>query len=130
MFEKYVAHVSNDSDCSNLARFRTSYHKLLIEHGRHGRYTTPKTPIAERLCKQCLMNAVEDESNVLLVCLKYAYHRTKITKHLNNNANFASQSYMSKFQWLLSTKNESVCKDIWTQDKVDFRTLEKLITLF
>ena len=26
------------------------------------RYTTPKTPIAERLCKQCVMNAVEDES--------------------------------------------------------------------
>ena len=48
MFEKYLTHVSNDSDRSNLARFRTSCHKLLIEYGR---YTTQKTPIAERLCK-------------------------------------------------------------------------------
>ena len=109
MFEKYLTHVSNDSDRSNLARFRTSCHKLLIEYGR---YTTPKTPIAERLCKQCVMNAVEDESHFLLVCPKYANHRIKITNHLNNNTNFASQSYMSKFQWLLSNEDKSVCKDI------------------
>ena len=109
MFEKYLTHVSNDSDRSNLARFRTSCHKLLIEYGR---YTTPKTPIAERLCKQCVMNAVEDESHFLLVCPKYANHRIKITNHLNNNTNFESQSYMSKFQWLLSNEDESVCKDI------------------
>ena len=31
----------------------------------------PKTPIAERLCTQCSMNAVEDESR-LMVCPKYA----------------------------------------------------------
>ena len=108
MFEKYLTHVSNDSDRNNLARLRTSCHKLLIEYGR---YTTPKTPIAESLCKQCVMNAVEDES-FLLVCQKYANHRIKITNHLNNNTNFASQSYMSKFQWLLSNEDESVCKDI------------------
>ena len=46
MFEKYLTHVSYDSDRSNLASFRTSYHKLLIEYGR---YTTPKTPVAESL---------------------------------------------------------------------------------
>ena len=56
------------------------------------------------------MNAVEDES-FLLVCPKYANHRIKITNHLNNNTNFASHSYMSKFQWLLSNEDESVCKD-------------------
>ena len=60
MFEKYLTHVSNDSDCSNFVRFRTSCHKLLIEYGR---YTTPKTHISERICKQCVMNAVEDESH-------------------------------------------------------------------
>ena len=49
MFEQYLTHVSYDLDRSNLARFRTSCHKLLIEYGR---YTTPKTPIAKRLCKQ------------------------------------------------------------------------------
>ena len=58
------------------------------------------------------MKAVEDESHFLLDCPKYANHRIKITNHLNNNTNFASQSYMSKFQWLLSNEDESVCKDI------------------
>ena len=58
MFEKYLTRVSNDSDRSNLARFRTSCLKLHIEYVR---YTTPKTPIAERLCTQCSLNAVEDE---------------------------------------------------------------------
>ena len=56
MFEKYLTHVSNDLDRSNLARFRTSCHKLLTAYGR---YTVPKTPIAERLCKQCVMNALK-----------------------------------------------------------------------
>ena len=60
MFEKYLTHVSHDSDCSNLARFRTSCHKLLIGYGR---YTTQKTPVAERLCKQCVMNAVVDKNH-------------------------------------------------------------------
>ena len=35
MFEKYLKHVSNPSDRSNLARFRTSSHKLRIEYGRY-----------------------------------------------------------------------------------------------
>ena len=55
VFEKYQTHISIASDRSNLARFRTSYHKLLTEYGR---YTTPKTPIAERLCKQCVLRVI------------------------------------------------------------------------
>ena len=109
VFEKYLRHVSNDAYHINLARFRTNCHKLFIEYGR---YTTPKTAIAERLCKQSVMNAVEDERHFLLVCPKYANHRIKTTNHLNSNTNFASQSNMSKLQWLMSNKDESICKDI------------------
>ena len=57
------------------------------------------------------MSAVEDES-FFLVCLKYANHRIKITYHLNNNTNFASQSNISKLQWLMSDEDKSICKDI------------------
>ena len=111
MFEKYSTHVSNDdSDHSNLACFRTSCHKLLMEYGR---YITSKTSTAERLCKQCSVNAVEDESHLywsVQSMLTAEDHRIKITQHLNNNKNFASQSYMSKFQWLLGNEGDSVCK--------------------
>ena len=60
IFEMYLIHISNDSDHSNFARFRTSCHKLLIEYGK---YTIPKTHIAERLCTQCSLNVVDDESH-------------------------------------------------------------------
>ena len=109
MFEKYLKHVSNPSDRSNLARFRTSSHKLRIEYGR---YTVPKTPIAERLCTQCSLNAVEDECHFLMICPKYVAQRARITKHLNSNKNIASQTYMSKFNWILSNEDPVICKDI------------------
>ena len=64
-------------------------------------------PIAERLCKQCLMNAVKDESHFF-----WSVHNMLITEHLNNNTIFASQYYMSKFHWLLSNECESVYKNI------------------
>ena len=108
-FEKYLKHVSNYSDRSNLARFRTSSHKLRIEYGR---YTIPKTPIAERLCTQCSLNAVEDEGHFLMTCPKYVSQRAQITKHLNSNKNIVSQTYMSKFNWLLSNEDPVICKDI------------------
>ena len=108
-FEKYLKHVSNSSDRSNLARFRTSSHKLRIEYGR---YTIPKTPIAERLCTQCSLNAVEDEGHFVMTCPKYVSQRAHITKHLNSNKNIVSQTYMSKFNWLLSNEDPVICKDI------------------
>ena len=79
MFEKYLTHVSNDLDRRNLARCRTSSHKLLIEYGR---YTTPKTPVAERTCAQCPLKAIEDERHVLMICPQYVSHRFLVTKHL------------------------------------------------
>ena len=108
MFEKYLTHVSNNSDRRHLARFRTSSHKLLTEYGR---YTTPKTPIADRICAQCPMEVTEDERYFLMICPKYVSHRFLVTKHLINNPSFACQSSMSKFIWLLGNENASVCND-------------------
>ena len=45
---------------SILTRFRISAHKLEIEIGR---YTTPKTPLENRLCKQCNSSEIEDEEH-------------------------------------------------------------------
>jgi len=63
-----------------LSRFRCSNHCLEIETGRR---TKPlKTPICERLCKQCSLGAVEDEDHFLLVCPAYEHIRDKFRHHL------------------------------------------------
>ena len=71
---------------------KKKYHIFAImrfqHHLEYGRYITPKTPIAERLCKQCSVNAVEDESHFywsVQSMLTAEDHRIKITQHLNNN---------------------------------------------
>ena len=58
---------------------------LTVEICKVGRYTVPKTPAMDRLCKVCSMNSVEDEAHFLLVCLKYTDLRNLlIGKHLSN----------------------------------------------
>ena len=61
------------------------------------------------------MNAVKDESHFY-----WSVQSMLITEHLNNNTNFASQYYMSKFQWLLSNERESVYKNIACLVKICF----------
>lgn len=110
MYEKYLSCVSNDSDRRNLSRFRTSSHRLQIEVGR---YTVPKTLAMDRLCKQCSMNSVEDETHFLMECPKYTDLRNLlIGKHLSNNVNMFSCSISLKFLWLMSNEDEHLCKDI------------------
>ena len=126
MFEKDLTHVSNDSDRSNLIRFRTSCHKLLIEYGR---YTTPKTPIGGRICKQCVMNAVEDESHF------YWSVRSMLIIELRSLSfkqqyKFCISSNMSKLHWLMSDEDESICKDIASFVTVCFSLRNKIIFAF
>ncbi len=57
----------------DLARFRTSSHKLEIEMGRHNNIARE-----DRLCKFCArynIVAIEDEFHVLFVCAAYEEHR-------------------------------------------------------
>ena len=48
-----------------LAKFRSCNIPLAMENGR---YTKPKTPLAERLCKFCDSAVVEDEIHFLTDC--------------------------------------------------------------
>jgi hypothetical protein len=64
-FQAYLSLVNNVQLKKCLSRFRSN-HCLEIETSRR---TKPlKTPICERLCKQCNLGAVEDEDHFLLVC--------------------------------------------------------------
>lgn len=58
---------------NNLTKIRISAHSLAIETGR---YSKPKTPQNERLCKFCI-NKVEDEYHFLFICPQYNQLRTK-----------------------------------------------------
>ena len=48
-----------------LAKFRSCNLPLEIEKGR---YTRPKTPVHERLCKYCKAQEIEDETHLLISC--------------------------------------------------------------
>ena len=76
-----------------LCRFRLSSHKLEIERGRY--HNIPK---AERTCKFCTLNAVENEYHFLLVC------------PLNRKRTYLKHYYcrwptLSKFDKLMSSTN-------------------------
>jgi hypothetical protein len=93
----------------SLTRFRTSTHQLQIEVGR---YTAPKTPIIERICRNCSSNSIEDEQHFLLFCQKYNELRNKlIIPCLNKNIS-NTNNYEAHFIWLLSNEDPNICKNI------------------
>jgi len=79
-FQAYLSLVDNVQFKKCLSCFRCSNHCLEIETGHR---TKPlKTPICERLCKQCSLGAIEDEDHFLLVCPTYEHIRDKFRHHL------------------------------------------------
>jgi hypothetical protein len=79
-FQAYLSLVDNVQLRKCLSHFRCSNHCLEIETDCK---TKPlKTPICERLCKQCSLGAVEDEDHFLLICPTYEHIRDKFRHHL------------------------------------------------
>ena len=64
-FEKCLQSVDNHNDRNSMIRLRISSHRLQIEMCRS---TIPKTPIHQRLCKNCSDKLVEDEVHLPLEC--------------------------------------------------------------
>ena len=64
-YEPYLKHLSNSKLRKSLTQFRISCHRLFIETGR---YSIPKIPAEDRLCKFCNLTQVEDEMHFLTVC--------------------------------------------------------------
>ena len=63
--EYYVTTIISRHHRKCLAKFRCGNLKLNIETGR---YTVPKTPLHERVCRLCSSNHIEDETNFLIDC--------------------------------------------------------------
>ena len=77
--EKYVCSFLSRSERSFLAQFRLGILPLQIETGR---FTTPLTPLENRLCLVCNQNKVEDEFHFLLECPLYDLERISLFENL------------------------------------------------
>ena len=65
-----------------VAKLRTSIHKLEIETGRWN-----KTPREERICKQCILNKIEDEKHFLFECQMYINERQELYNTIETKIN-------------------------------------------
>ena len=78
-FENYLDFVLNFKVRRCYSQFRLGVHDLEIERGR---YRPKPLPIAERLCKLCSLQAVEDEKHFLVECPLYMKQRKRLYKML------------------------------------------------
>ena len=84
-----------------LARFRSCNLPLAVETGR---YTKPKTPIDERLCKYCDESSIEDETHFLIECELYSDIRYDLFQIATaENRNFPSFSTDEKLVYLMQS---------------------------
>ena len=86
----------------DLAKLRTSSHSLEIELGR---YSRPKVLRADRICKQCNLNEVEDEYHHLLKCTFFKEIRTSHLLNLAHSLPFTVDQSSECFYQLLSCSN-------------------------
>ena len=95
--EPYLELVNNRNQRCNLTRMRISAHHLHIETGHYNRPSP--TPIANRICKYCTAQAVDNESHFLLHCESFANKRScffnKLNKILPNFMNLHDQSKLA-----------------------------------
>ena len=84
-----------------LARFRSCNLPLTIETGR---FTKPKTPLNQRVCKFCKTLAIEDETHFLISCEFYSDIRYDLLKHASDtNTNFPDMTDSDKLIFLMKT---------------------------
>ena len=70
--EPYITNVLNRNQRAWLTRYRTSSHNLRVETGR---YTTPVTPLSERICQYCVSGVCDDEEHAILFCDTFVLKR-------------------------------------------------------
>ena len=84
-----------------LARFRSCNLPLEIEKGR---YTKPKTPLNQRLCKFCNASTIEDETHFLISCNFYTDIRYDLFKNaVEMKSNFSAMADSEKLIFLMKT---------------------------
>ena len=70
--EPYIENICNRSQRSWLSRYRVSAHNLRIERGR---YTSPVTPLKNRICLFCNSSELDTEEHFVLQCQTFLLKR-------------------------------------------------------
>ena len=113
--ENYLLDSPNLDHLTAVARLRMSAHRLAIETGRHVKSKICKE---ERICKNCDLEEVEDESHFLLKCPLYFQQRTTLMRTILSYTTSVSQEEL--FIILMKSRETAVikalgkCDDIWT----------------
>jgi hypothetical protein len=99
--EKYLSILTSAKNKINIAKIRTNSHEI---HSEIGHWTIPKTTWDERIYHLCDNKRVEDEKNLLLVCLSYTQIRSKFKNIFHNMdlPNLLSHQNYGDFGTLLS----------------------------
>ena len=101
--ESYVKLNLDRSHRRVLAKFRSGSLPLHIETGR---YSKPKVPLNERICKFCSQNAIEDEIHFLMDCDFYSdIRRSLFLKAQTCNTDFNNLSTENKFIFVMNFIN-------------------------
>ena len=96
--EPYLYLIFNLRYRNALTRLTTSSHTLDIERGR---YTIPKTPVCDRICRTC--NVTEDEIHFLLNCVEYGKMRDDFyAKVKNKYIDFIGLNDNEKYSFLMT----------------------------
>jgi hypothetical protein len=99
-FEDYLL-LHNEKHRIATTRLRISAHNLAIERGR---YTSPPTPAANRICKHCNGHKVEDEYHFVMKCTKYEIQRNELFQKIAREVPLFDQlKDEDKFTYMLSS---------------------------
>ena len=91
-----------------LTRFRISSHKLMVERGRY-----KKLDVSQRLCQNCSLNLVEDETHFLFQCPAHASDRNKLISLSSEIClNFSTLQDNEQMIWLLNNENVPVLNNL------------------
>ena len=91
-FEPYL-NIGNDNHRKAITKLRVSSHKLEIEVGRW-----KKLPREERICINCNLGKVENETHFLFECPKYNQKRTTMSKFLKERLGIDMQKKQEQFK--------------------------------
>ena len=122
--ETYLLDLPNLDHLTAVARLRMSAHRLAIETGRH---VKPKISKEERICKNCALEEVEDESHFLLKCPLYCQQRTILMRTILSYTTSESQEEL--FIILMKSKETAVIKALGKYIHTAFKMREEHMSL-
>ena len=106
--EPYLLQISCKDERQNYTKLRASNHVLGVETGRHRRIIVP---FEERICNQCNLCDVEDETHFVLKCEKYSTKRCNFKRKIENIIpSFDQQSDRQKLRVILGSSDYDIYK--------------------